>query len=245
MSLFSRTLWLLAFSMSMGFLEAAVVVYLRLLYYPQGFGFPLVVLSPAVGIVEIFREAATIIMLLGIGVLAGHNARQRLAFFLMSFAVWDLFYYVFLKLTLGWPESFLTWDILFLIPAPWVGPVLSPLIICFTMLGFSAIILRNEKLGISYRLNWEHWSFLISGSLIIILAWMWDYIAYSGRFSDAPDKALQVLSTYVPVYFNWWMFSVGEIVIVTGIALYYRSSNKKNAEKFKTNAPASVSPLRS
>lgn len=226
MSLSNRILWLIAFSIAMGFLETAVVVYLRLLYYPQGFGFPLVVLSPEVGIVEIFREAATIIMLLGVGMLTGHNGRQRLAFFLISFAIWDLFYYVFLKLALDWPASLFTWDILFLIPAPWVGPVLSPIIICFTMLTFSGIILRNERMGNSYNLNWEHWSFIISGSLIIIISWMWDYIAYSGRISDSPDRALEVLSTYVPVYFNWWMFGVGEALIITGIALYYRSSRR-------------------
>ncbi|HEY3386076.1 MAG TPA: hypothetical protein VGK46_06180 [Saprospiraceae bacterium] len=226
MSLLNRTWWLIAFSIAMGFLEASVVVYLRQLYYPQGFGFPLVVLSPEIGIVEIFREAATIIMLLAVGILTGYNARQRLAFFLISFAIWDLFYYVFLKLALDWPESLFTWDILFLIPAPWVGPVLSPLIICFTMLTFSAAILRNENTGQSHNLNWQHWSFIISGSLIIIIAWMWDYIAYSGRISDAPDRALEVLSTYVPVYFNWWMFGIGEALIIAGIVLYYRSSKK-------------------
>lgn len=226
MSLLRRTLWLVFFSVAMGFLETAVVIYLRLLYYPQGFGFPLVVMSPEVGIVEILREAATVIMLLGVGVLAGTTSRQRLAFFVMAFAIWDLFYYVFLKLFLDWPESLLTWDILFLIPAPWVGPVLSPLIVCFTMLAFSAILLRNEHQGISVRIGGLNWFFIISGSLVIVLSWMWDYISYSGRISDTPERALEVLSTYVPGQFNWWLFGIGETLIIAGIILYYKSSNR-------------------
>ena len=218
----SRIVWLIVFSVAMGFLETAVVVYLRLLYYPEGFDFPLVVMSPAVGIVEILREAATVIMLLGVGVLTGVNARQRFAFFILSFAIWDLFYYIFLKMFLDWPESLFTWDILFLIPAPWVGPVLSPIIICITMVALTTIILLNEKQHTPKYLTWQHWTLLIAGSLVVIASWMRDYIAYSGRISDSPEKALEVLASYVPQQFNWWMFAVGEALIVLGIVLYYK-----------------------
>jgi hypothetical protein len=224
MTLLTRTGWLIAFSIAMGFLETAVVIYLRLLYYPQGFGFPLVVLSYDVGLVEIFREAATIIMLLGVGVLTGSNPRQRFAFFLMSFAIWDLFYYVFLKVFLDWPASWFTWDILFLIPGPWVGPVLSPVIVCFTMLALCSVILINENRGRSQRLGAPQWLLIISGSLVIIASWMWDYVAYSGRITDSPDKAFEVLSTYVPVYFNWWLFGAGEALVIAGIVLYQRNT---------------------
>ena len=219
-----RIIWLIFFSIAMGFLETAVVVYLRLLYYPEGFDFPLVVMGPSVGLVEILREAATVIMLLGVGVLAGINARQRFAFFLLSFAIWDLFYYIFLKIFLDWPASVFTWDILFLIPAPWVGPVLSPVIICFTMIALTSIILYNEKHQAPKYLTWQHWSLLIAGSLIVIASWMWDYIAYSGRITDSPENALEVLASYVPETFNWWIFGVGEGLIVLGIWLYYRRS---------------------
>jgi hypothetical protein len=224
MSLRNRIIWLVVFSIAMGFLETAVVIYLRLLYYPKGFGFPLTVMGPAVGAVEILREAATVIMLLGIGMLAGTNARQRFAFFILSFAIWDLFYYIFLKIFLNWPESLFTWDILFLIPAPWVGPVLSPVIICFTMILLTAIILSNEKQPTPKYLTRQQWTLLISGSVVVITSWMWDYIAYSGRISDAPDKALEALASYVPEQFNWWMFGIGEVLIVLGIFLYYKRS---------------------
>lgn len=225
MPLLHRIFWLTIFGVSMGFLEAAVVVYLRELYYPSGFGFPLVVLDPEVGFVEILREAATVVMLLSIATLTGHNIRQRLAFFLVAFAVWDIFYYVFLKLFLGWPSSLFTWDILFLIPAPWIGPVLSPLIACATMLGLAAIILRNEHRGIILHLNWQHWSLLLGGSLVLVVAWMWDYIFLSGWLSASPDQALVVLSTHVPVDFNWAAFAAGEFLILSGILLLSKGSS--------------------
>jgi len=117
-SLHKQLWWLIVFSVAMGFLEAAVVVYLRLHYYPNGFEFPLVPLEERIATVEILREAATLVMLIGVGVLAGKNLQQRVAFFLLAFAIWDLVYYVGLKLVLDWPSSWLAWDILFLIPAP-------------------------------------------------------------------------------------------------------------------------------
>ena len=98
----SQLWWLIAFSIAMGFLEAAVVIYLRLLYYPSGFQFPLVPLDERASVVEVLREAATVVMLVGFGAMAGKNFQQRLAFFLLAFAIWDLFYYVFLKAVLNW-----------------------------------------------------------------------------------------------------------------------------------------------
>src|SRR5262245_57041808 len=118
----------------MGFLEAAVVIYLRALYYPNGFAFPLVPIAPALAGVEVWREAATVVMLLAVGWLAGKNAAQRLAFFAYGFAVWDVIYYGALYATTGWPESLFTWDVLFLIPVPWVGPVGSAVLVACLMI---------------------------------------------------------------------------------------------------------------
>src|SRR3989344_1428755 len=117
------------YAVAMGFLEAAVVIYLRELFYPNGFNFPLKgFIDPSILSIEWMREFATIIMLLTVGFLAGEKAYKKFAYFIYAFAVWDIFYYVFLKLTLNWPDSFLTWDLLFLIPWPWISPVLAPLL---------------------------------------------------------------------------------------------------------------------
>ncbi len=106
---------------------------------------------------EIFREAATLIMLVGIGIIAGRNSSERFAWFLYSFAVWDIFYYIFLKLLLNWPESFMTWDILFLIPATWVGPVIAPVIVSITMIAFALIILYSNQKSIPVTIKSSEW----------------------------------------------------------------------------------------
>ncbi len=126
--------WVVVFSIAMGYLEAAVVVYLRELYYPEGFDFPLKEMDMGIIVTELFREAATMIMLLSIGFLAAKRKIERLAYFVLPFAIWDIFYYVFLKVALGWPESLLTWDILFMLPVTWVGPVICPVINSLTMI---------------------------------------------------------------------------------------------------------------
>ena len=214
--------WLIAFSVAMGFLEAAVVIYLRSLYYPSGFQFPLVPLDARASSVEVLREAATVIMLVGVGALAGRNFQQRLAFFLLAFAIWDLFYYVFLKALLNWPSSWFTWDILFLIPAPWVGPVLSAVIAAITMIVFASVILVYEFKAESKPVNRMEWVCASLGSLIIIISWMWDYIRFSGRMADVSRSALETLSSYIPDEFNWWIFCLGEILLVTAIFQYSR-----------------------
>ena len=129
------------FSIAMGFMESSVVVYLREILYPGGFDFPLAPINLHLAITELIREAATLIMLLTIGIIAGRTASERFAWFIFSFAIWDLFYYIFLKLLLGWPESLLTWDILFLIPITWVGPVISPVLVALTMILLAVIII--------------------------------------------------------------------------------------------------------
>ena len=113
----------------MGFMETAVVVYLRKIYYPDGFQFPLIPIDADIALVEFLREAATITMLLGIGILTGKTSSQKFAFFIYCFAIWDIFYYVFLKVLLDWPESRFTWDIIILIPEHWVGHEIDPCII--------------------------------------------------------------------------------------------------------------------
>lgn len=87
--------WLTLFSIAMGFMETAVVVYLRKIYYPGGFHFPLVPISSDIALIEFIREAATLIMLFGIGALTGKTVSQKFAFFIYCFAIWDIFYYVF------------------------------------------------------------------------------------------------------------------------------------------------------
>lgn len=141
---------LTAFSIAMGILEAIVVVYLRELYYSNGFSFPLNSdIPPKILVVEIVREATTIVMLLCVGILAGENIITKICYFLFCFGVWDIFYYVGLKIFLNWPESLFSWDLLFLIPVSWVGPVIAPIICSLVMIFIGvSIIYVKEKYGV-------------------------------------------------------------------------------------------------
>ena len=116
-----KLVWIGVFAIAMAFVETMIVFYLRKLYYPDNNLFPLNISMPTeILIFEWIREAATIVMLLAIAVLAGRNAKEKFAYFIYTFAIWDIFYYVWLKVTLDWPASLMTWDVLFLIPITWV-----------------------------------------------------------------------------------------------------------------------------
>src|SRR6266481_5049893 len=135
------------FAAAFGFLEAVVVVYLRaavgLLPGYQGTLSDVVRMSggfyqqsQAIGqfpksllTLEVFREAATILMLLSVAFLTSANSRARAAVFLWTFAIWDIVYYAALWVTVRWPLSIRDPDVLFLIPVPWVSPVWFPLLV--------------------------------------------------------------------------------------------------------------------
>ena len=134
MKLRSKIIVISIFAIAMGFLETAVVIYMRDLLYPDGFSFPLVPIPADLALTEILREAATLIMLLTIAILNAKTFSERFAWFIYAFAIWDIFYYIFLKIMILWPESLMTWDILFLIPTTWTGPVISPVIVSFSMI---------------------------------------------------------------------------------------------------------------
>ncbi len=212
----------------MGYLESAVVVYLREIYYPEGFAFPLKMMSERVMITEIFREIATLVMLAGIGYMAGRSRLERFGMFILAFGIWDIFYYVFLYALLGWPESLFTWDILFLLPTTWVGPVLAPVINAFTMVIFGGMIWYFQSLGILKPVRLRDWFLLISGSLIVIWAYVEDYVSYMRKefsfseifFPADSQKLMEFAIQYVPVNFSWWIFGIGQLLIITGIVLW-------------------------
>ena len=175
-SFYGKIASLSIFSIAMGFMEAVIVVYLRKLYYPGGFQFPLAPMEESIAGMEFCREAATIIMLVAVGILSFSKASQRFAGFLFCFGIWDLCYYLFLKLLINWPESFLTPDILFLIPVPWVGLVLAPCITAFSMVLLAFVILFYAENGCPTRVNSNDWLFVISGSLVVILSFLMDFL---------------------------------------------------------------------
>jgi hypothetical protein len=166
-------------------------------------------------------------MLILIGVIAGRNFRQRFAWFLFCFAVWDIFYYVFLRLLIGWPETLMEWDVLFLIPVTWTGPVLSPLIVCIYMLYLSGLILFQSNKGIEILIRTYEYLLLMAGALILIIAFGWDYsrfILEHLSFSDIlnlPDNQplFDLAISYIPRQFNWVLFIAGSIPIIISLVI--------------------------
>ncbi|MEN8155500.1 MAG: hypothetical protein ABFS10_00995 [Bacteroidota bacterium] len=235
-----------AFAIAMGFLESAVVVYMRELLYPGGFEFPLSPIPVNLAITELLREVATLVMLVTIGMVAanrmisangmttgGESASGRFstgfAWFIYSFAIWDIFYYVFLKLLLGWPQSLMTWDVLFLIPTTWTGPVLSPVVVSLTMILLAMVILVCAERGTQTRIRRLEWMGLILGSLVLIFGFVFDYSQHMlahfslfGMLQVKNPEVLEVATSYIPNRFPWWIFCIGEGIILATIALYRR-----------------------
>ena len=216
------------FSIAMGYLESAVVVYLREIYYPEGFAFPLKMMNVNVAVTELFREFATLVMLAGIGYIAGRSWLERFGIFIFAFGTWDIFYYVFLYVLLGWPESLLTWDILFLLPTTWVGPVLAPLINAFTMVIFGGLIWYYQSVDRLKQIKRREWILLILGSLIVIWAYIEDYVGFLNQdftvkeifFPKDTGRLIEFATRYVPQEFNWWIFGTGQLLIMAGIGLW-------------------------
>jgi hypothetical protein len=216
-----------AFAIAMGFLESAVVVYLREILYPGGFDFPLSHMPVKLGVTELLREVATVVMLVAIGMIAARRFSTRFAWFIYSFAVWDIFFYVFLWLLLAWPQSLMTWDILFLIPTTWTGPVLAPVLVSLTMILLAGVILVAEDRGRVTRLPGKIWAGLILGSLILIVGFIYDYskhmlthFTWIEMFQVTNPEVLEVATRYIPDRFPWWIFGMGEGVILATIGWY-------------------------
>ncbi len=185
-----KLLWVSAFGIAFGYVEASVVVYLRDLYYPGGFTFPLKLMTPGHLTIELVREGATMVMLAAVAMLAGSTAWSKFGFFIAGFGVWDIFYYVWLKATLGWPASLLDWDILFLLPLPWIGPVIAPVLISMLMIVLGWIIVRRVERGKFFLPGTTSWSLSIVGAACALYSFMDDTPATLHGQQPAPYSYL-------------------------------------------------------
>ncbi len=201
-----------AFSIAFGFVEAVVVVYLRLHFYPGGFSFPVVEVPAGIGLVEIIREVATIIMLGAVGWLSAQRPLLRFAYAAYAFGVWDLFYYIFLKMILGWPASVFTWDVLFLIPLPWLGPVLAPVIVSFCLITASLITVHRESAGHPLITRPTHWMAAGLGGILVL-----------GSFLANPGAMAR---HEPPESFGWLIFAAGICAGIVGFARLLRDNSR-------------------
>jgi hypothetical protein len=201
-----KWIWVVVFAAAFAYVESAVVVYLRKIYFDGSFEFPIAtlwengrhVLEPLI-LVEMGREAATIVMLAAAGILAGVSGLQRFCFFMIAFGIWDIFYYVWLWVILRWPESLMTWDLLFYIPLPWVGPVITPVLISITMIAAGTALIYADLRGYAIRWRWYDWGIELGCGLLLIVAFCWDW----KNILRAPDGTHY---SGIPNPFAWWLF---------------------------------------
>lgn len=225
---------LIIFAVSMGFLEAIVVVYVRELYYPAGFQFPLKEMPAKIIAIEWIREMSTLLMLGSVAWVSGKFFLKRLSVFLFIFGIWDIVYYIGLKIFLNWPESLLTWDILFLIPITWVSPVLAPVLCSLLMIFLAVLFDFHISENNLIKLEIKELALMICGSAVIYFTFTVDFgiLILKGDFMKnffrLPENQafLKVLNSWVPTGFNWEIFSVGIALICTGIFLVNRRSLK-------------------
>jgi hypothetical protein len=187
-------LWCTVFATAFGVIEGAVVVYLREIYYPEGFSFPLKEMSPRLLLTELVREAATIVLLLATAMLAQRRPERRFAVFAFCFGVWDIAYYLALKAFLGWPPSLLTMDILFLIPLPWAGPVLAPVLVSAALIVAAIALLRRPEDARPF-LRPVDWIVECMAAQMIVASFLW-----SGLDAESWGSAS---------YYPWWLFAIG------------------------------------
>lgn len=199
------TVAVIGFAIAMAYLEAAVVVYLRAaLGDATGDVFPLATASrgrPG-GWIEIGREAATMVMIAGVGWIAGRSGIERLAWAAVVFGVWDMAYYGWLWVFGGWPSSLGTWDLLFLIPVPWAGPVWAPMLVSLALVGFGLAMAARCRRDGPPVLRARDWVLLLLGGLVVIVAFSLN--------------AGVVLAGEIPADFPWPLFAVGVAVGAVG-----------------------------
>jgi len=214
----------------MAALEAVVVIYLRQLFYPVGFDFSLAQASQQIITIEWFREAATIVMLVTIAIIAAKDFPGWMIFFFFLLGTWSIFYYIWLYLLTGWPESLLTWDLLFVIPVPWAAPVLAPVICSLIMIFISVSMLNLRIKGYKAYFGLREWAFIIIGMAAILFSYMKDYscIFLKENSISGMDSLIksphfwETLNKFRPEHFGWYSFATGEILILTGFVLAFK-----------------------
>lgn len=194
----------MVFSVAMALLESAVVVYLRELYYPTGFGFPMKMIPDSIGAVEIAREFATLVMLAGLGYLSGDSVKSRWGWFMIGFGIWDIFYYVFLYVFIGWPMSLSDMDILFLIPLPWFGPVYAPCLVSLALIVFGTLKQMESSLEFPLSSNRMIHGIFIVSCVIILASFTLPIMIYSKNSHLSLEQAF---TSFVPTFDERLFFS--------------------------------------
>ncbi len=164
-------------------------------------------------LVEVLREFATLFMLTAVAYLAGKKFWERFAYFMISFGIWDIFYYVWLKVLLDWPSSLFEWDVLFLIPLPWIGPVIAPVSIAVLMIVFGLLIIYSFQEGRDLKPGWASYVLASAGVIIVLYSFMYDLDA--------------TLRQQMPRPYRYDLLVIGDVLFITAFVISYMKNNAK------------------
>lgn len=209
-----KLFWAIVFGIAMAFIESAVVVYLRAIYYPEGFSFPLQPVTDTLVSIEVIREVATLLLLASVSAIAAQRFRERFCFFLFCFAVWDIFYYIWLKVLLDWPSTLFDWDILFLIPLPWIGPVIAPVSLSLLMIIFSVSMMHLFSQGYDVKRLFMPIILVLTGTGCILYSFMSDIDA--GLHQKLPQP------------YHYELLIIGEILYIAAFMISYKNRVRPN-----------------
>ena len=204
-----KLVWLSLFAIAMAHVEAALVAHLRSLYYPENplAIFPLNLLSHRDLTIELTRELATVMMIFSVALLTEKGLMRIFAAFVFVFGRWDIFYYAWLKVMIGWPTEWLEWDVLFLIPWPWLGPWICPAVIALLFTLWGGRILLSP---VVYFFNRSTAFVFLLGTAGCLLA----FLLPAAVLLPGGEAAFQ---DYQPSGFSWWLFIIGYLLMTTGL----------------------------
>ncbi len=206
---------LLILGIAFGVIEGSVAIYLRPILSSGKADFAIRVIQPEILTdiqrtvikTEIDREIATIVLIAAAAAVSAASIMHWFSYFVFTFAVWDIFYYIWMSFRIGWPKSLFDWDILFLIPRMWFAPVIVPVIIsCFGIV-FSVIALRGLDISKKLDVRFYH---LVPVSMALIL-WLVSFL----------NKSVKGMTAF-PESYSWVLFVLGVIcALFGGVVMYW------------------------
>jgi hypothetical protein len=201
--------WLTAYALAMAHVEAALVIYLRRLHHAGDplTVFPLATLTRADLGIELSRELATLVMIASVAFLYAKRGPRVFGAFLYVFGLWDIAYYAWLKLMLGWPTSWLEWDVLFLVPWPWLAPWLAPVLAAAVFVISGARTLLSPPAAPAPSRG-EYAAFAI-GAAIVTGAFLVPGFPF-GESAEPTEIAR-------PEAFGWRLFALGYAIMTAGL----------------------------
>jgi hypothetical protein len=110
----------------------------------------------------------------------------------------------------GWPHTLLDWDVLFLLPLPWWGPVLAPVSIALLMILWGTVVSSWRIERARNGSEWKAWGLNFLGTLLALYLFMADSIRAASRGLDA-------LRDVLPQSFNWPLFCVALVLMASPV----------------------------